>query len=152
LAALSLGPLAAAPGRRDPHFGYLWRRDAERGAAEGKDRPCVVIEVRPDLAGGPDRPLVTLLPITTRPPARGQASVEVPQPVKRRLGLDERRSWVILDEANPFVWPGYDVRPAPGRTSYRHGSLSAGAFRGLLPAVLRAHGGAVAPPATSRDA
>jgi hypothetical protein len=31
---------------------------------------------------------------------------------KRRLGLDEARSWVVLSKANRFVWPGPDLRPA----------------------------------------
>ena len=41
--------------------------------------------------------------------------MELPHPVKRRLGLDDARSWVVLTEANRFVWPGPDVRPlSPG--------------------------------------
>lgn len=28
-----------------------------------------------------------------------------------RLGLDDERSWVVLTEANRFVWPGPDLRP-----------------------------------------
>lgn len=31
---------------------------------------------------------------------------------KLRLGLDSERSWVVLDEANDFIWPGPDLRPA----------------------------------------
>jgi hypothetical protein len=31
---------------------------------------------------------------------------------KRRLTLDDERSWVVLDEANRFVWTAPDVRPA----------------------------------------
>jgi hypothetical protein len=30
---------------------------------------------------------------------------------KRRLGLDAGRSWIITNELNQFVWPGYDLRP-----------------------------------------
>lgn len=131
-------------------FGYLWRHDAERGFEEGKDRSCVVIEVRPDFGGGPGQPRVTLLPVTTRPPERGRAVVEVPTSVKQRLGLDNRRSWIVLDEANEFVWPDYDVRPARGRDGYRYGALSAGAFRGLLQAVARLNASGT-PLATDRD-
>lgn len=130
-------------------FGYLWHREAERGLAEGKERPCVVVEVRPDLGSGPNLPRVTLLPITTQRPVRGQAAAEVPAVVKQRLGLDLRPSWIVLDEANAFLWPGYDVRVARGRDGYRYGSLSAGAFRGLLAAIERAHAGAM-PPVTDR--
>lgn len=31
---------------------------------------------------------------------------------KRRLGLDDRRSWVVVTEANRFLWPGPDLRRA----------------------------------------
>jgi hypothetical protein len=29
---------------------------------------------------------------------------------KARLGLDGQRSWVVLTEANRFLWPGPDIR------------------------------------------
>ena len=29
-------------------------------------------------------------------------------------GLDNERSWIILDEINDFLWPGYDLRAIPG--------------------------------------
>lgn len=45
---------------------------------------------------------------------------------KARLGLDMDRSWVVLSEANRFIWPGPDLRPARG------GDMGSVAF-GLLP-------------------
>ena len=36
---------------------------------------------------------------------------EIPSATKRRLGLDDQRSWVILTEANLFTWPEPDLRP-----------------------------------------
>ena len=42
----------------------------------------------------------------------GFAPYEIPQPTKQRLGLDSERSWVVLSEANDFIWPGPDLRPA----------------------------------------
>jgi hypothetical protein len=48
-------------------------------------------------------------------------AIEIPTRVKRHLGLDGERSWVILDELNVFRWPGYDLRPIPdkgGRYDY----------------------------------
>ena len=38
-------------------------------------------------------------------------TVEIPQATKRRLGLDNARSWIVLTEANRFTWPGPDLRP-----------------------------------------
>jgi len=45
--------------------------------------------------------------------------------VKRRLRLDDDRSWVVLAEANRFIWPGPDLRPlTPGDpTSVVYGPL-----------------------------
>ncbi len=38
--------------------------------------------------------------------------MEIPLETKKRLGLDEARSWIVLTEANQFIWPGPDLRPA----------------------------------------
>ena len=62
----------------------------------------------------PLHPRVTVLPITRAPPAEPTAAVEIPSPTKRRLGLDDDRSWIVLSEANEFRWPGPDLRPLPG--------------------------------------
>ena len=37
--------------------------------------------------------------------------MELPAGVKRRLGLDASASWVVTNELNRFIWPGYDLRP-----------------------------------------
>ena len=77
-----------------------------------KDRPCAVILV---IANEDDERVVTVLPISHSPPADSKLVLEIPAPVKRRLKLDEQRSWVVLTEANRFVWPGPDLRPSkPG--------------------------------------
>jgi hypothetical protein len=45
--------------------------------------------------------------------------------VKRHLGLDERRSWVIVTDLNAFIWPGIDIYPVPRMPSgtYAYGFL-----------------------------
>ena len=35
--------------------------------------------------------------------------------MKEHLGLDEERSWIVLDEFNVFTWPGFDLRPIRDR-------------------------------------
>jgi mRNA-degrading endonuclease toxin of MazEF toxin-antitoxin module len=95
-------------------YAYLWRAEHEAGQEEGvKDRPCAVVM---SIAGRADSARVIVLPITHTPPARGANAVELPPAVKRRLGLDDDRSWVVLDEANRFTWPGPDIRPFDGRS------------------------------------
>jgi hypothetical protein len=90
-------------------YSFLWSSEAKQGATEGrKDRPCVVVTAVRRVADGRFR--VRVLPTTHRPtePSR---SVAIPLKVKRHLGLDSDASWIVLDEANEFVWPGVDLRP-----------------------------------------
>lgn len=51
-----------------------------------------------------------MLPITHTQPADSNDGLEIPAPTKRRLGLDDRPSWVITTELNKFFWPGPDIR------------------------------------------
>ena len=98
------------------------------GLEEGvKDRPCVVIL----LAKRADtRIVVTVVPVTHTPRPDDEA-VELPPATKRRLGLDDARSWVVVSEVNRFVWPGPDLRPVsrdqPDRFDY--GILPPSLFR-----------------------
>ncbi len=97
-------------------YGYLWAAEHARGQEEGvKDRPCAIILAVAGDAGGT---VVNVLPITHSPPANPRLGVEIPHPTKRRLGLDDARSWVVLTAANRFVWPGPDLVPStPGDAS-----------------------------------
>ena len=54
-------------------------------------------------AGG--APGVYVVPITHSMPLDPEVAVEIPMAVKRHLGLDPERSWVVLEELNSFVWP-----------------------------------------------
>lgn len=93
-------------------YSYLWHSEHEAGREEGtKDRPCAVVLVVAD-ADGHQR--VTLLPITHVEPKTKELAVEIPAVVKQRLGLDAERSWIVVDEANRFIWPGPDLRRLPG--------------------------------------
>ena len=90
-------------------YSYLWASEHARGQEEGvKDRPCAIVIASTDGMGGQ---IVTVLPISHTPPADSLVAVEIPAATKRRLGLDDDRSWVVLTEANRFLWPGPDLRP-----------------------------------------
>ncbi|MEO5640859.1 MAG: hypothetical protein ABIQ98_03725 [Sphingomicrobium sp.] len=52
-------------------------------------------------------------PLTHSPPRPGEG-IELPQPIKRSLGLDDARSWIVTTEMNRFIWLGPDIRPVPG--------------------------------------
>lgn len=43
--------------------------------------------------------------------------------MKRHLGLDEARSWILVSEGNVFLWPGYDLRKVPKTGRYDYGFL-----------------------------
>jgi hypothetical protein len=92
-------------------YSYLWAEQHRQ--EEGiKDRPCAVILVTRNEDG---ERIVTVLPISHTPTANKALAVEIPAMVKRRLTLDDERSWVVLTEANRFIWPGPDLRPeSPG--------------------------------------
>ncbi|OWK40983.1 hypothetical protein [Fimbriiglobus ruber] len=113
-------------------YSYLWWREHERGREEGvKDRPCAVILAVADDQG---RRVVTVLPITHTPPSGDAPAVEIPHATKQRLGLDVERSWVMLTEANRFVWPGPDLRmaePGGGPESAAYGLLPRALFKDI---------------------
>ncbi|WP_291366554.1 type II toxin-antitoxin system PemK/MazF family toxin [Acetobacter sp. UBA5411] len=119
-------------------YAFLWRNEASRGQEEGaKDRPCAVILVTNDDDG---EALVTVLPITHTPPADERLAVELPPATKRRLGLDDARSWIVVTDANRFIWPGPDLRPArPGdAASVAYGLLPTGVFNEMRDKFLAA--------------
>jgi hypothetical protein len=111
-------------------YSYLWRQEYARGQEEGvKDRPCAVVLVVSD---DQDNKLVTVLPVTHSPPPDPALAVEIPYATKQRLRLDADRSWVVLSEANRFVWPGPDLRmkaPDAGPESVAYGLLPRALFK-----------------------
>ncbi len=117
---------------------YLWRRERQAGRDEGlKDRPSVIVlavERQDD-----DATVVTVLPITHSAPTQPDASVEIPPAIKRHLGLDDRRSWVVVAEGNEFLWPGYDLRKIRQKDRYDYGFLPPGFFNQILRAFVALH-------------
>jgi hypothetical protein len=90
-------------------YSYLWRYEYDSGLEEGrKDRPCLIVLSTEEKESGTE---VTIVPITHKQPANHEFSVEIPLRVKENLGLDMDNSWVIANEANQFIWPGFDLRP-----------------------------------------
>ncbi len=98
------------------NYAYLWRNQAEAGMEEAiKDRPCVVVTA---VIEDQDGPLVYVCPVTHTPLRNPDDAVEIPHSTKQRLGLDDARSWIVTSEVNRFYWPGFDLRPIPGKTSW----------------------------------
>jgi hypothetical protein len=98
-------------------YSYLWQWQHLEGREEGdKDRPCLVLAIVTTEEDG--SPVVRVLPVTHTSPANRDDAIEIPLPVKARLGLDDDRSWIILTESNRFVWPGPDIRPIDTESGY----------------------------------
>jgi hypothetical protein len=108
-------------------YAFLWSHEADAGADEAsKERPCAIVVASQRDPTGDLRVIVA--PITRAPPSDPSASIEIPPAVRVTLGLGGDRQWLRLDELNRFSWPGYDLRPVPGK---------AGAYEyGLLPRAL----------------
>jgi hypothetical protein len=103
-------------------YAYLWHHEHLAGHEEGrKKRPAVIVLAARQQRG--DLTEVTVLPITHRPPDNPDWAIEIPLPVKRHLGLDDARSWIVIAEGNDFLWPGYDIRKVPGTDRYDYGFL-----------------------------
>lgn len=113
-------------------YAYFWHHEHRAGREEGvKNRPCVIVL---SLRRSTDSPtVVRVAPVTHSTPDNLHAALELPQAVKRHLGLDDARSWIILDEVNEFIWPGFDLRPIPGlRDTFAFGFLPPRLFDSLM--------------------
>lgn len=109
-----------------------------RNMRAGRRRGSRTVPARSDEEGAH---WVTVLPVTHAPPSVPELAVEIPAAPKRRLGLDDERSWVVLTEANRFLWPG--PAGAAGRHSERRlWAAAVHAFRGNPDEVHRGHQGA----------
>lgn len=121
-------------------YSYLWHHEHLAGQEEGrKDRPSVIVLTAVNDSGST---VVTVMPITHRPPDDPGWAVEIPPPVKRHLGLDDARSWIVVAEGNRFLWPGFDLRKASDADRYDYGFLPPRFFDRVLRAydALRASG------------
>ena len=103
------------------HFNYLWSREFDRGREEARyPRPCAIVLSYRRTADGAI--IAMLAPITHSEPRSGDRAIEIPQAVKKQLGLDELRSWVMVDEVNETAWPGFDLQ-TNARGQYVYGFI-----------------------------
>jgi hypothetical protein len=116
-------------------YAYLWHYEHNAGQEEGlKDRPSVIVLVVE--REGDDATVVTVLPITHSAPHDPKSAVEIPLAVRRHLGLDAERSWIVVSEGNEFLWPGFDIRKMPLMDSYDYGFLPPRFFDSVRAAFL----------------
>jgi hypothetical protein len=119
-------------------YAYLWHREHQAGQDEGsKSRPSVIVLAVERSEDGATA--VTVLPITHSAPLESASGIEIPAAVKRHLGLDGDRSWVIVSEGNEFLWPGYDLHKRPHTDRYDYGFLPPRFFDRVLDAFVTFH-------------
>ena len=120
------------------NYAYLWHDEHNSGQEEGrKDRPSVIILCAAHASD--EATIVTILPITHAAPLDPKAAIEIPPRIKKHLGLDDARSWIVVAEGNEFVWPGYDLRKVPNSDRYDFGFLPPRFFNQILDAFVALH-------------
>ena len=93
-------------------YSYLWAEEHRGGHEEGiKNRPCAVVAASQVIDG---KNVVTVIPITHSPQNDRTLAIEIPAAIKQHLGLDGLPSWIMVSEANDFLWTGPDLIPVPG--------------------------------------
>lgn len=104
-------------------YAYLWRHEHNAGLEEGrKVRPAVIVLSAFKAKTGNTRVIVAA--ITHSAPQGETIAIEILPKVKAHLGLDNERSWIVLDEVNSFDWPGFDLRPIEGsKTEFSYGFI-----------------------------
>lgn len=108
------------------------------GRDEGsKDRPVVIILIAK--SDDPRGIRVGVVPITHTPPAETEGAIEMPDNVRRQRGLDNEPQWIVLDQLNRFVWPGYDLRKVPRTAADSCGMLPEALFEQILAGLLARH-------------
>ncbi len=102
-------------------YDFLWENEYQQGRTEGqKDRPCAIVIAAPEQNGTVERVIVA--PITHAKPLEGVQAIEIPQKVKRHLGLDEERSWIVIDNLNRVRWDDPGIVPV-SRSKWEYGAL-----------------------------
>jgi len=117
-------------------YDYVWSRESARGRTQGKDRPaCIVVASDEE----PEPRHVVLLPITHSRPRAGEIGIEIPAKVRRALGLDDERSWIVVSEHKFDAWPSSGLAPVPGRPGvYAYGTIPRALFALVRAAFIEA--------------
>lgn len=116
-------------------YDFLWSHERDRGFQEGaKDRPCVIVTAIQRKDDGMIEVLVA--PITHSPPREDTHAIEIPPAVKRHLGLDDDRSFIITDESNSVTWDDAGIVPAQPGKQWAYGRIPKPLYDQLRAAML----------------
>ena len=115
-------------------YDYLWRSEFLSKKIEGaKDRPCAVVV--PMNVGDDGKHRVILAAITHSRPNASRAAIEIPIQAKIAIGLDNERSWIIVDEVNIVDWADAGFVPASS-DAWAYGHLPRGFASKVIAAIV----------------
>lgn len=118
------------------NYEYLFLADASQGETDGrKARPVLVVAADPGIRR------VFVVPVTTKGEVDGSRTMAIPVDVGRAMGLPRpEESLLLTDEANTFIWTGYDLRPVPKTNGSKFGKATPGFTNSALRRLITAGG------------
>lgn len=109
-------------------YWYLWGSQANDGEQSGrKPRPALIIAVSPP-ANGPTSVVVSPFTTVSADLSRLATNEYMEAFPNWGAGLPTFPCWLILNEQNIFIWPGYDLTDNPEP----YGKISGTVLRGIL--------------------
>lgn len=113
------------------NYRFLWKEESESGQIEGlKARPSLIVSIQETV----DKKVVRVIPISTKHPSMTRKFLEI-TPNWGIQALPTYPSYLILDEINEFVWPGYDIEPLLRSPSSLYGRVTLGQFTKILESI-----------------
>ena len=116
-------------------YDFLWSHEHEQGFEDGaKERPCVIVTAIVRKADGMREVLVA--PITHSLPRAGNIAIEIPHKVRRHLGLDDERSFIIASESNSVAWNDAGIVPVTPGKQWAYGRIPQALYNQLRASML----------------
>jgi len=79
---------------------------------------------------------VLVAPITHSSPREAEVAIEIPHKVRRHLGLDDERGYIIADEVNTVSWDDAGIVPVRPGQQWVYGRIPKGLYDQLRAAML----------------
>jgi len=73
-------------------------------------------------------------------PSGSDIAVEIPAKVKKAIGLDDARSWIVVSDYNVDRWPNAGLSPVPEHEmAFSYGFIPPGLFKQVNDAFIATH-------------
>lgn len=116
-------------------YDFLWSHEQAKGYAQcAKERPCVIVTAIVRKTTGETTVLVA--PMTHSAPGEGDTAIEIPTAVRRHLGLDQARSYIVAGEGNSVSWDDPGIVPAQPGIRWAYGRIPNALYDQLRAAMI----------------